>query len=306
MTDPDVTVVVCTRDRASALADALADLVAQELPAASGSFEIVVVDDGSRDTTASVIRSASQAAAITVRGVDGGGAGVAHARNVGVGASRGEWVAFFDDDQRTGPTWLAELLTVARRSGASVVGGPIDVVLPDGVLVGPVVRAVYGEHPTDRQRRRGEIPRPAGGNRLIDRRVFDLIGLHDEQLVVGEDLDLILRAEAAHFAFAWSPEARVRHLIPPERTEATAVLAYARTAGIARARVEGKLDGRWRMVGHASVVLAKAVANMAVLAVAFASRSPVSLLDGRTRAALFRGYLATAFRIVLTGVVASR
>lgn len=301
MTVPAATIVVCTRDRSASLEEALSDLVDQSISDRSPGYEILVVDDGSTDDTAMVVERVDHQSPIAVRRVSGDGRGVAHARNVGVAEARGLWIAFFDDDQRTGPTWLAELLDAAERTGADLVGGPIEVSLPDGASVGPVVRAIYGEHPTERQRRRGIIPLPGGGNRLVHRRVFDRIGLHDESMSVGEDTDLIARAAAAHMDFGWAPRAIVRHLIPDERLDPQTMFAYARGMGEAKAQTDFKRLGRWRTVRSATVVLAKAGTNAVLILLAMLRRSRVDVLDCRTRSWVFSGYLASALRTLYSG-----
>lgn len=300
MNQPTVSIVVCTRDRAPSLEQALADLVDQQLPIRYAGYEVVVVDDASVDQTSLVVARVDARSPIDVRRVSANGTGVANARNVGVGAARGQWVAFFDDDQRTEPTWLAELLDTAQHTGADLVGGPIEVRLPADVPAGPIVRAIYGEHPPRRRRSSEAELRPAGGNRLIHRSVFERIGLHDESLQMGEDIDLIGRAEAERMVFGWAPRAVVCHVIPEERLVPRTVFDYSERAGIARAKVDFKRAGRWGMVRTASTMLLKAGAN--ALLIPFADRrSQVDALDYRARSRLFRGYLTTAIRAILTG-----
>jgi glycosyltransferase involved in cell wall biosynthesis len=122
---PRVSVVVPTRNRAAVLPRALRSVLAQTV----GDFELVVVDDGSDDGTAAV-----QAAVVDPRVVwlTGPHAGVSVARNTGIAAARGAWVAFLDDDNEWEPEYLAHQLSVAAASGAAVVsclGVDVD---PDG------------------------------------------------------------------------------------------------------------------------------------------------------------------------------
>jgi glycosyltransferase involved in cell wall biosynthesis len=114
--EPEVSVIVPTRDRPRALAGCLASLERQHGP----SFEIVVVDDASVDAAAvcAVADDAPRA-----RLVRGRGRGPAAARNLGADAARASILCFTDDDCRPGPDWLDAL--VARvRQGAFVVAGP--------------------------------------------------------------------------------------------------------------------------------------------------------------------------------------
>ncbi len=283
MTALIASIVICTRDRSRMLEDSLADMVNQRLLERSARFEVIVVDDGSTDDTPTVVQRFSDQSRIAVRRISGDGKGLAHARNVGVAAALGEWIAFFDDDQRANPTWLAELLDTAERTGADLVGGPIEVSPPDGAAIGPIIRGIYGELPTRRQRRRGVTPRPGGGNRLVHRRVFDSIGLHDESFAVSEDPDLIARVEAASMRFAWAPRAVVRHVIPLDRLNPETIAAYTTKAGAAQAWVDFKRLGRWRSSRSIAVVLIKLGANAALTLLAVLRQSRMDVIDYRAR-----------------------
>ncbi|MCM2268968.1 MAG: glycosyltransferase, partial [Thermoanaerobaculia bacterium] len=94
-----VSVVVPTRDRRAALERALASVDAQT----HAEVELLVVDDGSRDETASWLARARPAARVLA----GGGRGAGGARNRGLEAAQGELVAFLDDDDRWRPSYLA-------------------------------------------------------------------------------------------------------------------------------------------------------------------------------------------------------
>ena len=101
MASVDISVVICTYNRASMLRLALDALVGQETGGAF-TYEIVAVDDGSTDDTPAVIAEFAGNASVAVRRVAGGGQGVAHARNRGAEEARGGWVAYTDDDQEIG------------------------------------------------------------------------------------------------------------------------------------------------------------------------------------------------------------
>jgi len=140
----DVSVVVCTYNRARLLAEALASLVRQQT-GDRFQYEVLVVDNGSTDETPQVVAEAARLPAAaggrssgpqSVRWVREPRPGVAAARNCGVGNARGRWIAFFDDDQIAEPDWLAHLVEVARRTGAACVGGTVRLQLPDSVTAG--------------------------------------------------------------------------------------------------------------------------------------------------------------------------
>ena len=111
-----MTVVVPTRDRPDALGSCLDALDAQT----ATSFEIVVVDDASRDPAAVAAVVARHARARTLVGA---GDGPAAARNLGARHARASRICFTDDDCRPAPGWLDALAARFDR-GADVVAGP--------------------------------------------------------------------------------------------------------------------------------------------------------------------------------------
>jgi glycosyltransferase involved in cell wall biosynthesis len=119
MDPPVVSVVVPTRGRAAYLEVTLDSLLDQRTEAA---YEILVVDDGAQDATASVV-----AARPSVRCVAHGEArGLNAARNTGVRESKSELIAFVDDDVLAPPGWLDALVEGSRRhASAEAFGGPI-------------------------------------------------------------------------------------------------------------------------------------------------------------------------------------
>lgn len=301
MQRPDISIIVCTFNRSRPLKNALRDLTGQNVEEQAFTYEIVVVNDASTDDTAEVIEEIAQAAPVPVRQVTSDGSGVARARNVGLAEARGDWVAFFDDDQRTHSNWLSALWSTASRGRADLVGGPIVPVLPSGVTVGPVCRAVFGEHPTHRQRQRRVMPLPAGGNRLIRRTVFDLIGSHDESTLAegGEDLEFASRAQARGCTFGWSPDAVVWHEIPEARLAPERMKPYCEQAGAAKAYTELKRWGRVGLLVRSAVLSAKSVVNAGLYLGARATGSRTLELDTRARYWVAKGYSRQALTLLL-------
>ncbi len=112
---PDLSVVIPARNEEQYVGAALASVAAQTWPLER--LEIVVVDNGSTDATAEVVR-AFQAAhpQLTIQLVDEPRAGVAQAKNRGASAARGEWLLFLDADSRMAPD-LAERVVAWGRKG---------------------------------------------------------------------------------------------------------------------------------------------------------------------------------------------
>ncbi len=184
----DVTVVIPTRDRPDLLALTLQTVLWQE----SVQTEILVVDDGEQPGTAELVRQVGDSRVRLLRNNDPHG--VSGARNMGIAASRGEWIAFLDDDDLWAPRKLAAQLAVADTSGAAWV-------YAGDVTVDEELRVVAGAPPpppttviTDLRRHNAV---PAGSSNVVVRRdLLDAVGTFDPELRTSEDWDLWLRLAA--------------------------------------------------------------------------------------------------------------
>ena len=101
---PQVSVVAPTFDRREVLPRALDSVLAQTF----SDWELIVVDDGSTDATADMVKHDYSDAHLLIQE----NRGVSAARNAGIAAARGEWIAFLDSDD----AWLPEKLD--RQMGA--------------------------------------------------------------------------------------------------------------------------------------------------------------------------------------------
>ncbi|MFN3597921.1 MAG: glycosyltransferase [Rubricoccaceae bacterium] len=124
-----VSVIVAARDEAACLPALLAALAAQTHRFADGTpaFEVVVVDDGSQDATAAVVREAAEAWAarggaelhlVSVRPGEAERAGLPrkkYALTRGIAAARHARLAFTDADCVPPPSWLAALAAYAAQ-----------------------------------------------------------------------------------------------------------------------------------------------------------------------------------------------
>ena len=126
-------VVVPAFDRAATVGRTVASVqrAADEWAAATGGpTEIIVVDDGSSDATATVA-GAMAASDARVRLVRQPNAGVSAARNLGAGLATGRWLVFLDCDDEVDPRWLVEL-GAELDAGARLVFAPAHAIGPDG------------------------------------------------------------------------------------------------------------------------------------------------------------------------------
>ncbi len=260
-----ITVVVCTYNRADSLRDALDSLIVMNTGNLL-SYEVLVVNNNSKDQTSKVVSIVAEQTRVPVREVIETQAGVVYARNLGVQEANGEWIAFFDDDQLADPNWLVELIQAAQTYHCRCVGGAVTLKLPPGETreLSPICRMLLGES-VGLSQPQAYTPRvtPGAGNLMIHKSVFDEIGLFDEAYNKrGEDTDLFLRMYAANIQAWFTPKAIIQHVIPTDRLTSSYLLKLSTIMSQGMAEDERKAVGNWRFplywtarFGHAALVV---------------------------------------------------
>lgn len=120
---PEISVVICTHNRAQLLAKAIESVLDQQVP--PDRYEIIVVDNASGDRTREVVQRFLETG--LVRYVFEPRQGISHARNAGWRHARAPYVAYLDDDAIALPGWIAAIGEAFRDwPGAAVVGGRVD------------------------------------------------------------------------------------------------------------------------------------------------------------------------------------
>ena len=182
---PLVSVVIPAYNRAKTITRAINSVLAQDYTR----FEIIVVDDGSTDTTCAVARSISDP---RLRVVSQTNAGVAAARNRGSAEARGELIAFLDSDDEWFPTKLAAQVDCFQRGSPrlGLVYSGFESIAADGT------RSIH------EARHRGWIYRDllarnvvtgCGSTAMFRREALAMVGGFDPALPANEDYDLVLR-----------------------------------------------------------------------------------------------------------------
>jgi GT2 family glycosyltransferase len=202
---PAASVIVVARDRKDDLAAALDSLAAQP-----GHFEVVVVDDGSRDGTPEMLGGRTDVVAI--RRETSGGPG--RARNDGAARARGRALVFLDSDCRVLPGWLDAMVAPLDRPEVGAVGGA-EALDPFDPLLGRVFHFVLTSSLTTGRIRgglggRAAKYRPRSYSLAVRRRDFERAGgfapMHH-----GEDIDFVTRIERLGLGLVHAPGAQVHH-----------------------------------------------------------------------------------------------
>ncbi len=192
MKTPAVSVVMAAKNYAKFIPEAIESLRAQSFP----DWELVIVDDGSADATTEAVRP--YLADPRIRYFRSDVLGQSRAKNLGIGFSRGEFVAFLDADDAWFPDKLAvqvELLrsnpnvgvTYSQRELIDETGNSLGFrteTLPDGWVLSQMFLQNF----------------VCFSSAMVRRSVFEAVGVFDPALDLSIDYDLWLRA-AKHFEF---------------------------------------------------------------------------------------------------------
>lgn len=218
--------------------------------------EVVVIDEGSEDETRSGLSSLDEPRLRVIR--HEAPRGVAQARNAGVAAARGAWVAFLDDDDLWAPDKLRRQVDAAREADAAFAYAAA-AWLDGGRLFLYALAPPPGEGLAGRLLRWNEIW--AGGSNVVARTdVVRRLGGFDEKLFQLADWDLWIRLALAARAVA-VPDVLVGYVIQPQsmlltdRSDVFAEFRYlVEKHRDASARLGSTPDaakfGRWVAAGH--------------------------------------------------------
>ena len=186
--------------------------------------EIIVVDNGSKDTTHAILAEQLPGARVIRNTYN---LGVARARNQGLAAARGTYLLVLDDDTIMQPEALARLVAVLDANPTVALCGPqllnttYEPISTDPMFPtlshkirrwGTVERWNGSPWDNSLSGRMREVDYVIGACQLIRRAALDEIGLYDEHIFYGpEDVDFCLRLRQAGWRIILQPAAQVIH-----------------------------------------------------------------------------------------------
>ncbi|HEX9794818.1 MAG TPA: glycosyltransferase [Planctomycetota bacterium] len=233
---PKVSVVVCSLNGARTIRDTFEGLAKLAYP----DFDVLLVDDGSTDSTGAIAREFGVEVVATEN------RGLSAARNTGWQHARGEIVAYIDDDAWPDPHWLHYLVHRIESGGFAGAGGPNRIPRGDGPIAECVANAPGGpNHVLVDDRTAEHIP---GCNMAFRRDCLAAVDGFDPQFrAAGDDVDLCWRIQEAGWRIGYHAAAHVWH------HRRNSVRAYWRQQigyGKAEALLERKWPDRYNALGH--------------------------------------------------------
>jgi glycosyltransferase involved in cell wall biosynthesis len=223
----NLTVILCTYNRCQLLANALESVAVSTL-SQSVKWEVLVVDNNSRDQTREVVQDFCDRYPGRFRYLFEPRPGKSFALNSGIRESRGEILAFMDDDVTVEPTWLQNLTAALDGDQWAGAGGRIVLRWPASLPNWLSVDGPYARHPfpgfDQGHEARELIGPPFGTNMAFRRKLFEKYGGFRTDLgpepgseIRAEDTEFGRRVVAAGERLRYEPSAVVYHPVPEDR-----------------------------------------------------------------------------------------
>jgi glycosyltransferase involved in cell wall biosynthesis len=295
---PAVSLCIPTFRRPEGLRKLLSHVAGLTYP---GSLDVIVVDNDAELAGEAVVRAMAAGFPFLLSSIAEPRRGQTYAYNTAFAAAcrtpGTDYVAVLDDDEYPAPTWLGEMIAVAIRHEADIVGGPVFPVFEDpghwlakGGLYAPrryvtgPVHMIYG-----------------AGSMLIRRDVLaqylDEPFSHAFAFTGGSDFEFFTRCRRDGRSFAWADEARVFETTPRARTTPRWLLLRYFRKGSEATRIDRRyLPGRAAAIRRVGAGLGLIAVGLLALPVA-AWRGRTSVMARLLIAARGLGRLAAEFDI---------
>jgi GT2 family glycosyltransferase len=232
---PRVSVVVCSYNGGKTLARCLRSLLRMNYP----NYEVIVVDDGSKDLTKQICRR------YPIRAIHVPNGGLSRARNLGIEAAAGEIVAFIDSDAYADPDWLFYMVTAINEHSAGGVGGP-NLSPTTDTFIQQCINYAPG-NPTHVLLDDESAEHVPGCNMAFRKSALARIGNFDPtHRAAGDDVDVCWKLIIAGEKIAFAPSAIVWH---HRRPTVKAFLRQQKGYGYAEAHLQNRYPSRFNVWG---------------------------------------------------------
>jgi glucosyl-dolichyl phosphate glucuronosyltransferase len=247
----DLTVIICTWNRAKSLGVVLESLAASVVPEGL-EWEVLVVDNNSKDETRAVCESFMNKTPGRFQYLFEGKQGKTNALNAGIQTAQSEYLALTDDDLTVDPHWVAEMYEAFEKYDCAAIGGKIVPVWnckkPTWIaLDGPFRHPAYGGIVNFDQ---GNSPcqltlTATGANMGLRKSIFEKYGPYRtdlnriNDLLGGEDTEYCRRLSQGGERLIYAPRAVVYHPVEEYRTRKNYFRSFAFHYGRWMVRVGG-------------------------------------------------------------------
>jgi glycosyltransferase involved in cell wall biosynthesis len=211
---------------------------------------LIVVDNNSRDSTATLVQSFAQHAPFAVRYVFESAQGLTRARNRGIAEAKGDVIVFTDDDVTVEPNWLERLSRVFDDPNCMAAGGKIVAVWNSPKPAWLAEKGPFALHKVivsfDCGDETREAPEPPfGANMAFRKELFARYGVFrpdlgrtGNMLLSGEETEMFLRIIRGGETIMYAGDAVVYHPVAEERIRKSYFRSWYFNSGKEQARTE--------------------------------------------------------------------
>lgn len=214
---PEFSVIICTHNRASMLADCIASLLNQTID--KSRFEIIIVDNNSTDNTEKIAQGFSKNNN-NIKYFKESIIGYSAPRNLGRKNATGNIIAYIDDDEIAAPDWLKSIEKAFQIEEKPDIVGGICMLKYDADPPDWFIESMGG---TNKNRQKGILNQRKDcylgcGNIAFKKEILDKLSgfsndfnMKNGFLMLGEDTDICQRAKNARFKLFYDPEIKIYH-----------------------------------------------------------------------------------------------
>jgi len=254
---PNVSVIICTRNRADSLVPTLESIARCKVPP-DMTVEVLVVDNGSTDHTAQVAAEAARTNP-SIRYVNEPRSGKSYAYNQGLAASVGRALLFTDDDVRVPPDWIESMARPILAGESDAIAGGVRIA-PH--LLRPWMTALHRSWLASTEYLHRTRPQEmVGANMAFGRHVLDRVPQFDPELgpgALGQSDDQLFSLQLLRAGFTIAPRLDVEceHHFEASRLTRASFLRMALNRGRCRAHLlhhweHDPIDLPWLRLVHA-------------------------------------------------------
>jgi len=183
-----VSVIIPTYNRAEFLKIAIESVLNQTFK----EFELLIIDDGSTDNTKDIVNSFNDEKIRYIHYTEN--QGPSYARNIGIKNSQSNFIAFLDSDD----SWKKEKLEIQYKTMMEnpeyLLSHTEEIWYKDGRILNP--KKIHKKQHGDVFRQSLRLCAISMSTVMVRRKLFEIVGLFDEKLIVCEDYDMWLRVTA--------------------------------------------------------------------------------------------------------------
>lgn len=204
---PHVSIIIPVKNRPKDIEECIISLISLDYP--KERLEIIVVDDGSTDSTREVIKSFPIKAIHLSKSI-----GASACRNLAAKEAKGELLAFTDSDCVVHPHWLKDLSPFFYDERIGIIGGYVSNYYHQTLLDRyEQVRSSLnmGSSPFRVENGHSSTAYVPSCNLIIRKKAFIEVGGFQENLHVGEDVDLCWRTQKSGHHLLYLPKGEVKH-----------------------------------------------------------------------------------------------